>query len=310
MVTVTTISQYICEIEKLYVSTHISADLIPNAILLYRGQSNSDYQLLPSIARGGTPQGYDSFLSEEGNLIEAARQGLPSLFSANLSPIDLLATMQHYGIPTRLLDITENPLAALFFACEDNGADGEVLVFKEHDIDRADRPICQAIADSYRLLIEPQTRLEDFYNQAIQMPYFDYRRYWLNKKCLPTGNHSSWIQECCSQPIFVHGASALLRQNAQSGRYILFPNKIAPYCLGKNENELAFEAAIEPLSKDSESIAKRFKVPSKAKKDLLASLCHFGITRSTLFPDSIDCVCGGIKDRVTADSNARKRMGG
>jgi len=43
-----------------------------------------------------------------------------------------LEIAQHFGVPTRLLDFTQNPLVALYFACEDTkNVDGSIWIVNE-----------------------------------------------------------------------------------------------------------------------------------------------------------------------------------
>ena len=93
---------------------------------MFRGQGNSAWPLLPSIARFALQlEGYDSVTALEDHLLERFRQfGTPVQDFRKLPKIEQLIHAQHYGLPTRLLDWSTNPLKALFFAVDQPLEDG------------------------------------------------------------------------------------------------------------------------------------------------------------------------------------------
>lgn len=81
--------------------------------LFYRGQSNKEYGVYPSVFR-------DNNLIRENTLFNKLLLACPDDFIKHSSVYERMTKMQHYGLPTRLLDVTKNPLVALYFACQEN----------------------------------------------------------------------------------------------------------------------------------------------------------------------------------------------
>ena len=97
------------------------SDFIEKVVLLnkesgtevfYRGHAGEDWELKPSIFR--KPNGVEI----EHQLFRDMVAHTPQSFSGCKSALDYLVQMQHYELPTRLLDVTMNPLIALYFACQ------------------------------------------------------------------------------------------------------------------------------------------------------------------------------------------------
>ncbi|MCC7394207.1 MAG: FRG domain-containing protein [Sphingomonadaceae bacterium] len=86
-------------------------------IAVYRGLADKAFDLRPSVFRKNAG-GDDVRARREHLLLRELIAAHPAEFTGDETALETLARMQHYSLPTRLLDVTWNPLAALWFATE------------------------------------------------------------------------------------------------------------------------------------------------------------------------------------------------
>jgi len=110
--------------------------------MLFRGVTDKEHKLIPSIGRGTRDHtGGDIESLEDGILSEFKRLSVPILNKVPASEFEWLFLAQHYGLPTRLLDWSSNPLVAMFFATEGDDDKEGAVYFLRH-----------AVTDQYHLI--------------------------------------------------------------------------------------------------------------------------------------------------------------
>ena len=144
-----------------FIGKVLSLDKNEGYEVFYRGHSNKKkYKLEPSLFRRDEDGNY-LYKDNEHILYRELLVSNSSDFQSDVYTLDSLVRMQHYSLPTRLLDITSNPLIALYFACKSSlDVDGEVIIFsmKRNAIKYFDSDVASCIANLARL---PQTEKDE-----------------------------------------------------------------------------------------------------------------------------------------------------
>lgn len=104
----------------------VVANKVKKDIVIFRGQRESK-SLLPKIARQNPK--IDTTSIEIDMLSELRRTGSLYLLHDITNDWDLLVYAQHFGMATRLLDWSENPLVALWFASANQDETGSSYVY-------------------------------------------------------------------------------------------------------------------------------------------------------------------------------------
>ena len=236
-----------------------------NVIVFYRGHSNRDkYKLEPSLYRNQGQKDSEHILFRE--LLIAN----PTDFTSDSSTFEKLVRMQHYSMPTRLLDITSNPLMALYFTCKSNpDRTGEVVVIKirRDDIKFFDSDTASCIANLARLPKQDKDAIDcaltkDQFNESLpvtRLLHFvrEEKPYFLSKMEPVDLNRI----------LCVKGRMTNSRITSQSGAFLLFG-------LG----------ATLPEEGNAEVGVDRITIKASEKAKIIRELDSLNINESTVFP--------------------------
>lgn len=245
--------------------------------VMYRGQANAEWDPIPAVFRND-----NDFLNESFYIREYERQ-MPELCAGKTS-IEIIIDAQHYGIPTRLLDITSNPLVALYFACLDSNAgapsDGAVLQFRPSGIFMQDELTCSVTAEyvrRYKNGVHFPPSWKESLIGAIARSDFRFSgdarqavEHFLSGKYL----HVFFLPKFTNSRILM-----------QEGAFLLFST---PFIKKKDPGygDGMFLLPSETPHEAAQIIDRKYIIPKNEKSTILAQLSRVGINESRLFPDT------------------------
>jgi len=249
----------------------------------FRGHSSTNYDLNPSIFRKKNDGGYH----DETNIFILSKLRLPHQQKVYESIFDWLCFMQHYEVPTRILDWSESILVALYFAVKDHekSGDAELVVLNARSLNYDTRKrnfICNP--DSPDLIIRAemvQNRVESKVANAINM----------HKSIKIAGSNYEAMKSNLAKPVAVFPNRWNDRMVSQSSVFTVHGGKIYHQDEAvKIEERLPLPITLETINderkRDLKSpILKYYIIPEAKKEPIKKTLFELGIHEATLFPE-------------------------
>ncbi|MEN7016627.1 FRG domain-containing protein [Escherichia coli] len=264
----------------------------------FRGHSDYRYELQPALFR--TIHKGRKVYYEEATIIEEMVRRFPSIRNEHTSTLELLTYAQHYGLPTRLLDWSENLLVALYFCCkEKNKIDGEIFILNVDDIHKYRNSSLDDIEqlvnasfeiEAYKIMLERCSKFHKYFLAKVPpklkgTPYTDLTELTDVELLLHFSQEDEspiemdlGSEHIKAVDLYTYYAPMLnSRLVAQKGCFTVHGGKII------NNKEIIKTSDLTSLLRTG--ALQKIRIPSETKGTILKELDLCGINEHTLFPE-------------------------